>query len=606
MLRPAWKLLVWILVLVLISASGAGARAGAPSTLAQLAASKLGLSCSKVVTSDNVSYLECSGEIPSFDGIGLDTDVSIPLGAARADPTLVMLHGWSGDKADWEAGTAAGNGADTWHWNNVWFVSQGWVVVNYTARGFMESCGVADLDANCTGGYTHLADSRFETRDSQTLLGKLVDAGIANPHELAATGGSYGGGQTWLLATSLPWQSANGVPLQLAAGVAKYPWTDLLDSLAPNGRATPAVDQTAPHNQPFGIAKDSYVSGLYAAGRAKANGRYDENPADFGTNLDEQYQRIQQGEPYDPATDPPLQATVDSFAYRSPYDASDFFARLAAGTITPVPMLSIQGWTDPLFPAVQTLQMFRKLKAADPAYPIQMAFADIGHSNAGNPSWQWQPINELANRFLEAHVLGRIGLAPADQAYSFQTECAGTEHPAPASGNWDSLAGATVELTSTAAATTVSTDANVADGAASDPIANGGCLRENAATTDPGAVYYTFANSSATHLLGLPAVHLGYALTGQDAVVALKLWDEAPDGSKTLVTRGEYRLATAAGDPAIGTLTTYLYGNDWVFPAGDRIVLQVTQNDAPYLRPDNEPSAIAWSNLKLDMPTRAP
>jgi hypothetical protein len=29
----------------------------------------------------------------------------------------------------------------------------------------------------------------------------------------------------------------------------------------------------------------------------------------------------------------------------------------------------------------------------------------------------------------------------------------------------------------------------------------------------------------------------------------------------------------------------------------------VTQNDAPYLRPDNEPSVIDWSGVTLDLPT---
>ncbi len=253
---------------------------------------------------------------------------------------------------------------------------------------------------------------------------------------------------------------------------------------------------------------------------------------------------------------------------------------------------------------VQTLQMFRKLKAADPGYPIQMVFGDIGHSNAQNPSWQWRPINAQAYRFLAAHVLGKTSLAPRAQASSFQTECAGTAHPAPTTGAWGSLATGTVELASTTAATTTSAAPNPADGAASDPIANSGCLHEDANTTDPGAAYYTFANPKATHLLGLPTLSLAYALTGQDATVAFKLWDEAPDGSKTLVTRGEYRLSTAAGDKAAGNLNTYLYGNDWVFPAGDKIVLQVTQNDAPYLRPDNEPSSIAWSKVTLNLPTR--
>jgi predicted acyl esterase len=602
MLRPVSKVLA--LTGFLAAALTMGAQAGAaPPTLAQLAASKLGLSCSKVTTSDNVSYMKCSGEIPSFDGLGLDADVSIPLTATRAAQTLVMLHGWSQDKTFWEAGSSAGDGAGTWHWNNVWFVSKGWVVVNYTARGFQESCGTTDQDANCTpNGYTHLADRRFETRDSQMLLGKLVDAGIANPKELASTGDSYGGGQTWLLATSLPWQSPNGTKLQLAAGVPMYGWTDLLDSLAPNGRATPAVGQPANHETPYGIAKESYIAGLWAVGRAEANGRYDENPADYGTNLDEQLQRVQQGEPYDPSTDPGLQATVESYRYRSAFDAGDYLAALQAGTVRPVPVLSIQGWTDPLFPAVQTVQMFRKLTAAAPSYPVQMVFGDVGHSNAQNPAWQWQPINTLAYGFLAAHVLGQKSLAPAKQAYSFETECSGSGQPAPIAGQWDSLASSHVQLTSSAAATTSSADANPGDGAASDPIANSGCLTESAGTTDPGAAYYSFP-STGEHLLGLPTVKLRYTLTGQDATVAFKLWDERPDGSKTLVTRADYRLSTAAGDPATGVLKTYLYGNDWVFPAGDTIVLQVTQDDAPYLRPDNEPSVITWSGVTLDLPT---
>jgi hypothetical protein len=159
-----------------------------------------------------------------------------------------------------------------------------------------------------------------------------------------------------------------------------------------------------------------------------------------------------------------------------------------------------------------------------------------------------------------------------------------------------------VELTSTTASTTSSIDPNLGDGLASDPIANSGCLTENGSTTDPGAAYYSFP-STGEHLLGLPTVQLPYTLTGQDATVAFKLWDQRPDGSKTLVTRGAYRLSTAAGDPATGILNTYLYGNDWVFPAGDKIVLQVTQNDSPYLRPDNEPSAIDWSGATLDLPT---
>ena len=70
----------------------------------------------------------------------------------RGHATIAMLHGWSQDKTFWESDTAAGNGAGTWHWNNVWFVSKGWVVVNYTARGFQQSCGMTDLNQMIPAG----------------------------------------------------------------------------------------------------------------------------------------------------------------------------------------------------------------------------------------------------------------------------------------------------------------------------------------------------------------------------------------------------------------------------------------------------------------------
>src|SRR2546423_3101858 len=193
-MRLAAKLSIALIALGLV-VPAVHAGAAARPTLDRLAHAKLGMSCSKVATSDHVHYVKCSGEIPSFDGIGIDTDLSLPVGATKPLPTVLMLHGWGNDKTDWEATSKAGGSPDRWHWNNVWFVSRGWVAVNTTARGFKQSCGQQDQDSNCpNGGYTHLSDRAFETRDSQTLLGKLVDAGIAAPKKLVSTGGSYGGG----------------------------------------------------------------------------------------------------------------------------------------------------------------------------------------------------------------------------------------------------------------------------------------------------------------------------------------------------------------------------------------------------------------------------
>src|SRR5207237_6259191 len=114
-----------------------------------------------------------------------------------------------------------------------------------------------------------------------------------------------------------------------------------------------------------------------------------------GTNLDLQHAFVQSGEPYE--SKPNEEAIVRSYRSRSPFYAGAYFEAVREHTVPEVPVLSIQGWTDPLFPAVETLQMFRRLKRADPNYPVHMAFGDIGHMNAANPPAQWHPINSLAN-----------------------------------------------------------------------------------------------------------------------------------------------------------------------------------------------------------------
>ena len=80
----------------------------------------------------------------------------------------------------------------------------------------------------------------------------------------------------------------------------------------------------------------------------------------------------------------------------------------------------------------------------------------------------------------------------------------------------------------------------------------------------------------------------------------------APDGTKTLVSRAAYRLSVAGGDPTQGTIRVELFGNAWHFSPGHLVRLQVTQADPPYLRPDNLPSTLDYSSLRLVLPTREP
>lgn len=61
---------------------------------------------------------------------------------------------------------------------------EGYAVLTYTARGFWGSCGTPESrTANagaCARGYLHLADVRYEARDTQRLIGRLVDEGAAD------------------------------------------------------------------------------------------------------------------------------------------------------------------------------------------------------------------------------------------------------------------------------------------------------------------------------------------------------------------------------------------------------------------------------------------
>jgi predicted acyl esterase len=67
------------------------------------------------------------------------------------------------------------------------------------------------------------------------------------------------------------------------------------------------------------------------------------------------------------------------------------------------------------------------------------------------------------------------------------------------------------------------------------------------------------------------------------------------------VTRGAFRWTLGTSS----SINYALQGSGWVFHAGHQIRIQVTQNDAPYLRLDNYQSAITYNSMKLILPTAA-
>ena len=219
---------------------------------------------------------ECSGLAESWDGIPLDTTVVLPPGRAKDLPLVALVHGFGNSKYEYldPASEAYTGNAFTW-------ARRGYAVLVHTARGLWGSCGTPESrlasPVACVDGYLHLADVRFEVRDTQELISELVDEGVADPARIGATGDSYGGGQSLMMAalrdrimlpdgSYAPWVSPGGTPIRLAAAAPVIPWTDLVSAAAPNG----SVSSTRPTSRerattPVGVEKASVVNAIYAA-----------------------------------------------------------------------------------------------------------------------------------------------------------------------------------------------------------------------------------------------------------------------------------------------------------------------------------------------------
>jgi len=284
---------------VLAASSASSPAAATPAGAGQ---SPLGLTCSPYS-----GQTICSGSVPSFDGSPLDVDLTLPTQhTGTTHPLMVMLHGFGNDKHEWESTTNQGDGADKYHWNSHWFSEHGYYVLTYTTRGFHDSGGSgyepATPGAPCgsacdTKSTIRVKNKNVEIRDTQWLSALTAAAFPAagpdgvNPDQVAVSGGSYGGGESWLQAADPTWsfprdyaQRNHLAPLpvlNLQVAVPKYPWTDLAYSLAPNGHGGgPNGDDLYSSSQglqanpngngnPFGVGKTSYIAGLYSLGTTK-------------------------------------------------------------------------------------------------------------------------------------------------------------------------------------------------------------------------------------------------------------------------------------------------------------------------------------------------
>ena len=219
---------------------------------------------------------QCSGLAKTWDGVPLDTTVTLPSAHARNLPLVVEVHGFGNSKYEYLDPNSTAYTDNAYDW-----ARDGYAVLTYTARGLWGSCGTPESRAanpvDCAAGYIHLADVRYEVRDTQTLIGRLVDERVASARRIGVTGDSYGGGQSFMLAALrnrvmapsgrlVPWRSPDGTRLRVTAAAPVIPWTDLIYAAAPNGltRANGVTPRNASVS-PLGVEKASFVNGIFAA-----------------------------------------------------------------------------------------------------------------------------------------------------------------------------------------------------------------------------------------------------------------------------------------------------------------------------------------------------
>ena len=263
------------------------------------------------------------------------------------------------------------------------YLDQGYAVYSLSQRGFGESCRTQESrDADPTGcakGYVHLMDIRYEVRDSQLLLGELVDEGLVDPNKIAATGGSYGGGMSLEMAalkdrtmlldgTLVPWESPDGTPMSLAVASPNIPWSELTYALAPNGNNLDYIEDAGYFGR-VGVMKESYVQGLSTQGFKAPVG------SDPRADIDGWKARLDQGEPYD--GDPAVAAMIDEInTYHSAYGVDHSEA--------PAPLLISSGFTDDLFPVNEATRFYNRTRAEYPDTPLALFFGSFGHPRGQN------------------------------------------------------------------------------------------------------------------------------------------------------------------------------------------------------------------------------
>jgi predicted acyl esterase len=583
--------------------------------------------------------------------IALDVNVALPdrrrhPRPRNGYPLIALMHGCcSGSKSDWH-GTIDKSG-EKWHYNDAWFAARGYVVLTYTSRGFV------NVDGEGSTGQTQIDHRAYEVNDLQYLAGLLAEDPFfgVDPRRIVVSGGSYGGGLTWLALTDPTWKSPRKrIDMRLAAVAPKYAWTDLVSSLVPNGhyrqdQLAPGDPGAAVSRTPVGMPKRSFLLALYTSGKSglPPPGAH----ATFPPEIDDAYACLNSTDPFEsnPLCGSTLTTLLDSFIRdRSAYFQTEFFARIASDRRARVPVFSAGTFSDQLFPMEEHRRMQRRLRSIAPAYPLQEYYGDYNHA-VQNKAKEWGDVcgrdhhvcrvadyrrgfnrtpHELKrvgvtsrlNRFIDhyakppgnprqarpaSHVTVSLQTCRQNASSLWPLDQPGERFNAP---RIEDLAPHRLVLQLPGTGQTTNKAAPNQHAAESDPVAN---TASNASTcpshsepAGPGvASFDSEPLEGDVTMIGQTRVVATVAGSGEGLQLNARLYDLFPDGTQVLVDRGVHMLTSPTG-----TAVLDLHGNGWRFSKGHRIRLELAQDDEPYVKSSNRPGTLSLSDVALALPIR--
>jgi ABC-2 type transport system ATP-binding protein len=536
----------------------------------------------------NRGIRECTGFLASaVDGTLLDVMLEIPMSAPKPIPLVVLVHGYAGSK------TSSGDLVPP-------LLDEGYAVLRYSTRGFGDSWGQVNL-----------VDVHAEVEDLRSMVAQVVDDDgfRLNADAVAVTGASYGGGHAWLAALE-PWfMSPRGNAVRIRTVVPIASWSDLLYGLIPNGRENKSIDRP-------GGAKLSYINGLYASGFRQDNTTrpYSNYPEYFiGWHV-----WINAQEPND--ADPLFRGAVDGLAgYRSIWWQQAFWQAVAANRL---PIFTVQGFTDDLFPMSEAARMIRALQTVDPGYPIAAYFGDIGHPRASNKTGEVDFALGLIRTWLAYYMKGE-GTAPSNDVRAALTRPrdepfnAANVITVPTLGAL-STSSVSKEFVVPPGTTLVNPGTDPLSGFFWDPLIMEGARELKPLPVPPESPLVpgslaTFdvpvaelSGGGALTIAGQPTVTLIGTTVGYRVQLNVRLFDVDGAGNKRLVTRGTYTKESAILAPTAWDLevTIPTYGNLWRAEARHTLRLELTTVDSPYLTPSRVPSVTTVNGVRLDVPVR--